>query len=92
MKGRLASRAHSFKENILGAFGHHQQQPMSPRATGKPKLHNHHHRSTGPSSSSLAAAKKTNSSDNLIEYTRPKCADALIKEVQSALRYYEVRM
>ena len=26
MKGRLASRAHSFKENILGAFGS-QHQP-----------------------------------------------------------------
>ena len=32
MRGRLASRAHSFKENILGAFGHHStsSEPQSP--------------------------------------------------------------
>ena len=34
--------------------------------------------------------KKTNSSDNLIEYSAPKCTDALVREVQLALRYFEV--
>jgi hypothetical protein len=95
MKGRLASRAHSFKENLLVAFGHSSPSP--------PSTNPHHGRSKvvkksggsveavpGLGSGVRALAKKTNSTDNLIEYSAPKSTDTLVREVQFTLRYFEV--
>ena len=112
MRGRLASRAHSFKENLLGAFGHHasSSEAQSPSSlvhggegnkgyenTPPNKKENNYHYSKRksasheqpPSTHIRALAKKTNSSDNLIEYSAPKCTDSLVREVQLALRYFE---
>ena len=120
MRGRLASRAHSFKENILGAFGHHNtsaeaQSPSSlihahddrrnldgrshgsqsseSSKKGQNSSHYSKNKKSGhdhsPGSNMRAMAKKTNSSDNLIEYSAPKCTDTLVREVQLALRYFE---
>lgn len=97
MKGRLASRAHSFKENLLGAFGH-TTSPPSPNLVqqNRPKVVKKSgsslDNSLGSSGSGVRAlAKKTNSTDNLIEYSAPKNTDTLIREVQFTLRYFEVR-
>ena len=119
MKNRLASRAHSFKENLLGAFGHHNasseaQSPSSlihsgeehgkfegrlignPSSTTSKKGQNSSNSSKNKNSSNgqpphniRTLSKKTNSSDNLIEYSAPKCTDTLVREVQLALRYFE---
>ena len=119
MRNRLASRAHSFKENLLGAFGHHNasseaQSPSSlihesedhgkleahssghPSSTTSKKGQNNSNSSKGKNSSNghpshniRTLSKKTNSSDNLIEYSAPKCTDTLVREVQLALRYFE---
>ena len=120
MRGRLASRAHSFKENILGAFGHHNasaevQSPSSlihahddrgnadgrshgsnsteSSKKGQNRSHYSKNKNSGHDQSSgsniRTLAKKTNSSDNLIEYSAPKCTDTLVREVQLALRYFE---
>ena len=120
MRGRLASRAHSFKENILGAFGHHNssaevQSPSSlihshddrgntdgrshgsqsseSSKKGQNSAHYSKNKKSGqdqsPGSNMRTMAKKTNSSDNLIEYSAPKCTDTLVREVQLALRYFE---
>lgn len=89
MKGRIASRAHSFKENILEALGHSQNTasggPSSvPRATVSPHA-NHDGRVH------LATKKKTNSSDNLLGYSESRRGtDTLVRDVQLSLRYFEV--
>ena len=103
MKGRLASRAHSFKENLLGAFGHTAASPppTNPMPPNRPKVvkktagggHQSADASGGGGGSGVRAlAKKTNSTDNLIEYSAPKSTDTLVKEVQFTLRYFEVRI
>ena len=83
MKGKLVSKAHSFKENILGAFGHLQNTEQSLNdglvLDSEAKL--------GPVAK---LNKKINSSDNLIEFSKPKSTDALVKEVHFSLRYFEV--
>ena len=116
MRGRLASRAHSFKENILGAFGHHNASSEVQSPTSLIHAHEDHGNTDGRSHGSHSTesskkgyysknkssdrdkssggnirtlAKKTNSSDNLIEYSAPKCTDSLVREVQLALRYFE---
>ncbi len=77
MKGRIASRAHSFKENLMEAFGHHHHQ----QGAGLDM----------PSNGKIRLAKKTNSSDNLIGYSEPKHnTDGLVRDIQLALRYFKV--
>ena len=99
MKGRLASRAHSFKENLLGAFGHSASPPSpNPMPPNRPKVvkkagvvGSHSVEAAGSCPVARGLAKKTNSTDNLIEYSAPKSTDTLVKEVQFTLRYFEVR-
>ena len=99
MKGRLASRAHSFKENLLGAFGHSASPPPpNPMPPNRPKVvkkagvvGSHSVEAAGSCPGARGLAKKTNSTDNLIEYSAPKSTDTLVKEVQFTLRYFEVR-
>lgn len=93
MKGKIASRAHSFKENILEALGHHGHHGhvggLGHGSSEKAKLAN----GASPQSSKAAIqlAKKTNSTDNLIGYSEPKqSTDGLVRDVQLALRYFEV--
>ena len=89
MKGRIASRAHSFKENILEALGHHsynhhQHQHQQPQPGNK----------IGPNVSlKRKVAKKMNSTDNLLDYsnTKESATEGFVREVHLALRYFEVR-
>ena len=99
MKGRLASRAHSFKENLLGAFGHTSPPSPNPNPAqqNRQKIvkksggsHSVEGIGTTAGSGVRGLAKKTNSTDNLIEYSAPKSTDTLVREVQFTLRYFEV--
>jgi hypothetical protein len=99
MKGRLASRAHSFKENLLGAFGHTSPPSPNPNPAQQNRQKivkksggSHSVEAIGTTSGSgvRGLAKKTNSTDNLIEYSAPKSTDTLVREVQFTLRYFEV--
>ena len=96
MKGRLASRAHSFKENLLGAFGHTTTSPPSPNPVqqNRSKIVKKSGSSLDAISSSgpgvRGLAKKTNSTDNLIDFSAPRSTETLVREVQFTLRYFEV--
>ena len=75
MKGRIASRAHSFKEGLLEAFGHHSS-PTGGANSLSPINGNNGFFATGsktaasspaPSpNNNIHLAKKTGSTDNLI--------------------------
>ena len=55
MRGRLASRAHSFKENILGAFGHHNASSEVQSPTSLIHAHEDHGNTDGRSHGSHSA-------------------------------------
>ncbi len=93
MKGRLASRAHSFKENLLGAFGHASPPSPNPGQTARPKVSRpggSHSAGCEQGASGRSLAKKTNSTDNLIEYSAPRTTECLVRELQFTLRFFEV--
>lgn len=105
MKGKIASRAHSFKENLLEALGHHTHDKASPAHVvleqGQPqRVHSAGHNGSSSGSgrggppvnkSAIQLAKKTNSTDNLIGYSEPKHnTDSLARDVQLALSYFQV--
>ena len=97
MKGRIASRAHSFKEGLLEAFGHHSHHNHGHHGGGVAAA-GHHERASATASdpdgvkSGIQLAKKTSSTDNLIGYTDPKnSTEGLVRDVQLALNYFEVR-
>jgi hypothetical protein len=78
VKMRIASRAHSFKENFLEALGQ-----ASPLAAEEAVRHAH-----------TPQAKKTGSSDNLLATSSPltpMATDQIVRDIQVALRYFEVR-
>ena len=77
-RGLFASRAHSFKENILDAIKHGQVPTP--------------HRKSRPEKNAIVLAKKTSSSDNLTvtgHLGTAKTTDCLIKDVQFALKYFQ---
>lgn len=82
MRGRLASRAHSFKENFLNVFG----------AASNPQAQNNEDQIDKP-----AMSKKTNSTDNIIDFVTtssntvadPRSTDVMVREVQLSLRYFQ---
>jgi len=93
MKGRLASRAHSFKENLLGAFGHALPPSPNPGQTTRPKVSRScgsQPAGTDQGPSGRCLTKKTNSTDNLIEYSAPRTTECLVRELQFTLRFFEV--
>ena len=66
MKSRIASRAHSFKEGLLEAFGHHSGASLSP-VNGNGFFEGKTASSPAPSpNNNIHLAKKTGSTDNLI--------------------------
>lgn len=83
MRGRLASRAHSFKENFLNVFGASHNSSSHPQLQQQSQL-NHvledevavaaaaasspASKDVSSSEKSSIAKKKTNSTDNIIEY------------------------
>lgn len=79
-RGLFASRAHSFKENILEALKHGQVHSSSQQ------------RKTRPDKNAIILAKKTSSTDNLTvtgHLGTAKSTDCLIKDVQFALKYFQ---
>lgn len=75
-RGLFASRAHSFKENILDALKN--SQVSTPQ------------RKTRPEKKAIVLAKKTSSTDNLTGHLgTAKTTDCLVKEVQFALKYFQ---
>ena len=74
MKSRIASRAHSFKEGLLEAFGHHSSASLSPvngsGGNGNGFFDGKAASSPAPSpNNNIHLAKKTGSTDNLIGET-----------------------
>ncbi len=103
MRGRLASRAHSFKENFLNVFGGHQQHQQNNQVQHEASSSSS---TTAPApvldqldkpTDKLAMSKKTNSTDNIIDFVTsstntiadPRSTEVMVREVHLALRYFQ---